>query len=287
MTIQKILVPLDGSLLADGALAPVKRLLQSADAEVVLLAVVPVGALDHGAEKHVEAVTEALLAQGCRATAQIAIGDPAACILDVARAIEPSLVVIATHARSGLARLAKGSVAETVLRKCPYPVLLVNPRAHAEADEGRLRRILVPLDGTELAAEVLPLAREIAQRHDAEVILFHAVDVSVVLDPVPAISPAETPRDVAKVFERFRDRLEGVNVRVVATPGEPVDAILEAAEDERVDLIAIATHGRSGPARWLKGSVAEEVARRAPCPVLVHVAGGRAFSPAEERRATG
>lgn len=278
--IQKILVPLDGSLLSDGALAPVKRLLHAEDATLVLLTVAPDAAAGVSARRHVEALARALEGDGIAAEARLAVGDPATRILEAADEIRPSLIALSTHARAGLERLARGSVAEKVLRRSPYPVLLVNPRSVAESREGRFRRILVPLDGSDRSAEVLPLAREIAKRHEGELVLLHSVDVGVYLDPVPAVSPAESPAEVERLFARFVQKAEGVPVRVRSTMGAPASSILEGASEEQADLIALTTHGRSGPSRWIYGSVAEQVVRKASCPVLVLRTGGFGSSEA-------
>ena len=286
MTIQKILVPVDGSLLADAALGAVRRILKTADAEVTLLTVVRESEIENArpgqdrvlqARQHLDGLRDALVAEGARAEGRVVVGDPATRILESARSLGPSLIALSTHGRTGLERFAHGSIAERILRHSPYPVLLVNPRSVAVPRDHRFRRILVPLDGSEFAAEVLPLAKELARLHASEIVLFHSVDVGVYLDPVPAVSPAETPADVERLFEKFKRRLEGVPVRVRSTMGEPASAILEAAESESVDLIALTTHGRSGPTRWLFGSIAEKVVRHAACPVLVHRTGGFTF----------
>jgi nucleotide-binding universal stress UspA family protein len=207
----------------------------------------------------------------------VEVGEPASRILDIARALRPSLVALSTHGRAGLERFARGSTAERVLRHSPFPVLLVNPRGLAAPKEGRFERILVPVDGSELAGEVLPLATEIARRHGSEVILFHAVDMAVYLDPVPGVSPVETPEQVASLLKTFSARVKDVPSRALSAQGSPAAAILDAADSNGADLIALTTHGRSGPSRWLFGSVAEQVVRHARSPVLVHRTGGFAF----------
>src|SRR5438552_367624 len=171
--LEKILVPLDGSELADRVLIQVRRLLVGKDAEVVLLRVVPEETIGkvHApgknplalARKHMDRIRDGLLEQGAQAKSRIVVGDAAAKILDVALEIEPSLIAMSTHGRSGVASLLRGSVAERVLRRSPHPLLVANPHALAGGGEVRMRKILVPLDGSELSAEILPLAIEIGK----------------------------------------------------------------------------------------------------------------------------
>lgn len=131
-------------------------------------------------------------------------------------------------------------------------------------------RILVPLDGSELAEAVLTQVRRLLFRKDAEVILVQAVSV-----------PPGIEADVGRVLETLRagaaayvagveGRLaaQGARVRSLVRVGGAGEVILRAAEEERAGLIAMSTHGRSGIARWVLGSVAEKVVRASPVPVL-------------------
>ena len=285
--IQKILVPLDSSPLADGVLGLLPRLLRSNDAEVTLFAVIPENVLGHAllqsrdptlvARRHLEDLCAALVKQGVRAVTSVVRGDPATLILQFARSIHPSIIALSTHGRTLLDGLPRGSTAEWILRHSPYPVLAVNPRA-VHAEQGRFRRILVPLDGSELSAEILPMVLEIGRLHESEIVLFHAIETGTYFDPMPAVYPAESFASVERLLEPFRQRLAGVSVSLRSTVGSAAASILEIAQSVNADLIALTTHGRSGPTRWLLGSVAEQVGRHASVPVLVHRAGGLAFS---------
>lgn len=142
------------------------------------------------------------------------------------------------------------------------------------------RKILVTLDGSPLAESVLPHAEALARQFDAEVILLQAVSLSAsmgwgISDPA-SVELVETLRET--VLGSARDymqeqvsRLEarGVRARSQVVEGGAVDTILHAADQLEVDLIAMATHGRSGMGRWVYGSVAERVLRGATRPVLL------------------
>ncbi|MGH8056178.1 MAG: universal stress protein [Candidatus Entotheonellia bacterium] len=132
------------------------------------------------------------------------------------------------------------------------------------------KRILVALDGSAQAETVLPYAQQLAKSHDAELVLFRvAVASSLALDPVVAwAGVVEEARDyIADLAERLR---EG-EVKITARTrwGDPVEEILAYVDEGHIDLITMTTHGRTGLKRWVLGSVAEHVLRRAPVPVLL------------------
>lgn len=277
--LKRILVPLDGSPLADRILTQVRRLLLRKDAEVVLLGVVDPGAPDpildlperlRRARDHLEGVRDGLVDQGAVVTVEAVAGDPARTIVERARRMDAELVAMSTHGRSGLSRLLRGSVAEAVVRASASPVLLANPRALDAAAEPRLGRILVPLDGSEVSLGILPAVEALARLHEAEVLLLR-VEWQVPIDIYPGTVALRPPGEVAALLEPHRRRLEerGLRARSLVTYGPEAAEILDAAERERVDLIAMSTHGRSGVSRWLLGSVAEAVLRHCARPLLL------------------
>jgi nucleotide-binding universal stress UspA family protein len=138
------------------------------------------------------------------------------------------------------------------------------------------KRVLVPVDGSGVAESILPFILEIASPSDLDVIL---LQVNGLIPPMAiegtryfAADDFEARRAEA---ERYLDLLGAelrnsrVRVHTRVRRGEPVDEILAAARDEAVDLIAMATRGRSGPARLLWGSITEAVVRRARVPVFL------------------
>lgn len=138
-----------------------------------------------------------------------------------------------------------------------------------------MHKILVPLDGSEHSEEALDWAREQARHTGAHLILLRAVQVPLVspsiwqsLEFVEALE-----KEVKEVQHELHAKTEelsrqGFTAQSVVLEEKPIEAILNTAESEKVDLIVLTTHGRSGPSRWLMGSVAEKVVRHAPCPVV-------------------
>ena len=138
------------------------------------------------------------------------------------------------------------------------------------------RRILWPTDFSELAKGALPHAVGLAADAGAELVMLHVVT------PPPPYSMPEIAGEVwtemlqkqraaaEKELHGLAEQVKGPNIqiRTVLAEGAPFDQILRTAERLRCDVIVIATHGHTGLAHAIIGSVAENVVRRAPCPVL-------------------
>lgn len=273
---KRILVPLDGSALSDRIVRHVRRLLVRNDFEIVLLGVVdPKGGAmaEQRARDHLEAVRDELVADGALASVEVAQGEPAQAIVDCAARKEASLVAMATHGRTGIARWLQGSVAEAVVRACPTPVFVSNPMAlDDDAAELDFERILVPLDGTEGSLGILPTVEAMARAYGSEVLLLR-VEWTVPMATYPAeLATLRAPAEVAQLLEPTRKRLEdaGVRARTLVAYGPEATEILDAADREGVDLVAMSTHGRQGVSRWLFGSIAEQVIRYCKHPLLVN-----------------
>jgi nucleotide-binding universal stress UspA family protein len=274
----KILVPLDGSTDSEQVLANLRMILRTGLHELVVLRVaampvsdvhfpIPVVELREEAERYVKAVCTRLGTEGVHATGHAVVGDAGSEILRCAAEQGVSLIAMSTHGRSGLSRLALGSVAEHVLRRADVPVWLVKP-----GQEGpiTIRTILVPLDGSERSATIVPVAADVAKWFGARIVLLHAFEKKK--EP-QELRPPQMPLKAPEA----RLREAGVEVKTDFLQGDPADAILEAARESGADLIALSSHGRTGLARLVLGSVAERVVRAAPLPVLVLRAGAAQF----------
>jgi nucleotide-binding universal stress UspA family protein len=180
--------------------------------------------------------------------------DTADTLLDAFRGLRPDLIVSATHARSGVARLLSGSVAEAVARNAAGPTLLlpIHCRGFVSHEDGRLRlqRVLVPagsVDETEQAIDAaFALALDAGQR-ELEIVLLHVADGR----PAPTVA---LPR--------------GWRLTPRAAAGPLAPAIIDAARELRPDLVVMATHGHDGIVDVLLGSVTERVLHGLACPLL-------------------
>ncbi|MGQ9545742.1 MAG: universal stress protein [Dehalococcoidia bacterium] len=137
------------------------------------------------------------------------------------------------------------------------------------------QKILVPLDGSDVAECVLPHVKAIALGCGTQAILLLRI-----IEPIPAETPPATDFEAvqkasAKAAQKYLAKIkaqlskEGLNVKAKVLTGRPADTIADFAQREKVDLIVVATHGRSGITRWLFGSVADRLVRSSPAPVLV------------------
>ena len=275
-----VLVPLDGSSLADGILGQLSPLLMNRKAKLLLLLVLAPGSSEEeeaAALRHLAEVTKGLAATGEDPEAILRSGDPADQILSVVDDYDAELIVMATHGRSGIARLIRGSVAERVLRNASVPVYLASPKGLTSRSDTspNFARVLLPLDGSKHSAAILPLVLPIVADSRAEVVLLHvSVPGTESLHPVPEVARKRAQAKAETALADVRDKLEasGLTVHVVGAFGDPAEELLKAIEHHEVDLLAMSSHGREGLSRWRFGSVAENVLRQARCPLLIRTA---------------
>lgn len=275
---RNVVVPLEGSELSLSVLGPLRRLLAPALAAagtggarrttrlgprlVLMRAVSEAGArAEHEfatARRELEEACAELERLGVAACVRVVRGEPVASILECAREHEADLVAMATHARTGAARLVMGSVAEEVLRRSETPLLLVNPHTF-RAPVTPVRRLLLALDGSTTSQAAAPIAAGVARASGAEVVLAH-------------VAPDDAAADLGRAALEHAASALGDDVAsraALVLGGDPAAALCELVERERAELIVMTTHGRQGLARAWLGSVAEEVVRNAVVPVLV------------------
>ena len=274
---RRILVPIDGSHCSDAAIEYALKLADSfgeltfANAIDVAAAVqtstTPYGG-DAGmlldtmnAERRVllDAACARARTAGVAALSVELSGSPVAAIVELIPQIGADAIVMGTHGRHGLARVALGSVAEGVLRRSSVPTFVVHAHDLLEHDaDVPMRRIVAAVDGSDAARAAAAFAVDLAAACGAELVFVH-VD--------------EGPRDVAaeQALDRARElaAIAGIRSNVVHGYGNASDAILTVAATIHADGIAIGTHGRAGPARIVLGSVVARVVLASPIPVVV------------------
>jgi nucleotide-binding universal stress UspA family protein len=273
----RILVPLDGSPLAETILFEARRLYAHVGSEILLFrAAVPpptetaplvTSDLEESARVYLERIRDRLESLGVPSRIVLRIGMSAEAILGAAREEAVSLVAMATHGRTGLARLLMGSVCERVIRSSPVPVLAVRPFWSYDVVEDPdprtrpIKAILVPLDPTGYSTEVLDAVSPVAREFGATIVLLHAI---------PEGKPGQTSPssgDLASAESTLGK--QGIPTVLLEETGPPARRIVEVCREHQVDLIAMATHGRKGLPRLREGSVTESVLRHAQVPLLV------------------
>ncbi|MDP7255207.1 MAG: universal stress protein, partial [Planctomycetota bacterium] len=276
--------------LSDRVIDHVKRLLKHEDAEVMFLRVLTGGVpgeqdrlfMDETEtpRAHLQRLMRSLSEQGVRVRSLFSAGDPASQILTVSERYKPSLIAMTTHGRSGLQRWLRGSVAERVLRQTRFPLLLAHPGPSGRngTENSLFRRILVPIDEVQESLAVLPLVRKFAKLNDSQVRLLHVHGLA----PHSALGIEKEQKNLRRSFRPQQLLLEnvGLNVELEIRHGVAAAEIINAIEEHQPDLVAMATHGRSGPSRWAFGSVAEKVIRHCEFPLLIQRTAKVARDPA-------
>jgi nucleotide-binding universal stress UspA family protein len=274
----RILVPLDGSELSEAILPLVGGSKPAWAVDVLLIRTLgpeaPAGpSAESEAQAYLATRARTLEGAGLRVRCEVWHGDPAQTIVNAGVRAGVSLVAMTTHGRRGLDRLRFGSVAETVVRKASVPVLLV--RGQVRWPGHRPPRILVPVDGSERSAAIIPIVARLARPLQAVTELVHVLPAQPPVEyQAPALSlPGGGPGRAAAMayLERAGAPLAAQDVKIerVILEGPPAIVITRHAADVGADLVAMSTHGRSGVARLLVGSVAEQVLRTTDVPVLL------------------
>jgi nucleotide-binding universal stress UspA family protein len=279
--ITKVMVPLDGSALAERALPCARQLAGAVHAEVHLVRVtepawantwgpapmyVPAGLYDEltqteerVAAAYLKVAAEPAEQAGLRVRIEHLMGSPASTLLEYEREAGIDLVAMCSHGRSGLSRFALGSVAEYLLRHGKAPVLLVR----AFGEPVRLDEVVLPLDGSARGDAELAMVRSLLPVGMREVTLLQVVE--------SADKGLEAERYLAEIVHRQPGQGVGATWRSRVVQGDPATAILEAARPNK--LVVMASHVRPAVTRWALGSVADRVARGGAAGVLVLRAG--------------
>lgn len=293
----KILIPLDTSSLAEGVLHYLPQFAVKEQVELLLVGAIEPNMyayamasdepllisrlmedIEQSFRQYLTGVQQRLLSEGYRVSTHLLYGDAAQCISDVATKEKCDLIAMTTHGRTGFSRWMLGSVADRVLRTADQPILLL--RADLDLSTPyTVKHILLALDGSELAEQALPLAENVARQSNADVTMLHVLQQLTTWEK-QLLSQTHLPTEAYETEQmvnartyltQMRDRLHmaQVNSSFEIVAGEPAKAILDRAEADKIDLIVMSSHGRSGYSRWAYGSVAAKVLHGAQCPVLL------------------
>lgn len=197
-------------------------------------------------------------------------------ILRYAEENDISLIVMGTCGRSALGRFFFGSTAEKVVRHSHCPVLTVLEEPSKYIKTGKYDKILLPTDYSDTSKKAIPWAVSLAENHDAELILFHAIEENIppqyYAGGITSIFELdrELKKRATKALDLFVEEFKGKKIKTkkVVVEGKSDEEIVKYAKKNNVDLIVLASHGHSGIERVLLGSTTERVVRKAPCPVL-------------------
>ncbi len=284
LKIQEILIPLDGSTAAESVLPYLRDLAPKFGSRVHILGV-GIGRktrrVNRLIEDYVSRTANRLQSENIKAEPVISYGIAADKILDFTTEKEIDLIIMTTHGRSGITRWWMGSVAEKVISEATAPVLLIrSKRSSTTGATDKLNfphKILAPLDGSDIGESALPYAETIAANSRSSINLLQVISPPGTVE-ANLLGGPDWRKFVKAMHDAGEDYLKGVaeriggkNIKVtyeVAT-GDPADKIVEYAADKGVSMIAMSTHGRTGIARWVLGSVADKVLHGARIPILL------------------
>lgn len=267
MTLNKIMVPLDGSQLAEMALPIAVSLAEKSGSTVCLVSVAsgkPGDLMYDDSELYLEEVSETLRQSGLSSCFHIGTGVAVDTIVQVTDEEDVDLIVMTTRGRSGIARGILGSVTDAVISGVSIPVYVVrsDTAKGAETRPETDSSVIVPLDGSELAETALDTAIAFAQSTLSPIYLLRVVDENA----------SSEVKDVAGTYlERLSEKL--AKQKVLAIPelmcGHAGESIIRSMNRRPGSVVVMTTRGAGGLTRWVRGSVADWLVRRAPGPIMV------------------
>ena len=276
-----ILVPLDGSSLAECVLPHISALAQGSHPQISLLRVLnaagdatrprPVDPFDWQirraeAETYLKDIAQRLEKAGLAATTYVVEGKAAQAVIEFANQQDVDLLVMSSHGQSGMSGWNVSSVVQKVILRVQRSVMIV--RAYAAPAESQptvqYRRILLPLDGSQRAESALANVSGLAQAHEALVLVAHVIQKPEMPRRTPPSQEdlqlseqvvERNRREVTQYLADLKNRLDvNLDVRVLVS-GQVVTALQEVADKENIDLVVMSAHGYSGQSKWPYGSV--------------------------------
>lgn len=292
-TLQRILVPVDGSESADKAITLALQLAQEHEAELLFCHAVDYAgiaaesamagavdltgtfaALDESAHEILGAATVRAKASSMISHAFKLEGRSATAVVTFAIERTVDAIVMGSRGLGGIPHLLLGSTAEGVLRAATVPVFVV----HANSHVGKFRRIAVALDDSEPADAASAFATELAVRSGSRMAFLNVIDSAALHDQILRFGGyAETlqseweaeSKAMVDLAARQAKSAGIAEAEGIVAFGAPSEELLARIKSMHADLIAIGTHGRRGLRRLMMGSVAEEIVRKSSVPVVV------------------
>jgi nucleotide-binding universal stress UspA family protein len=292
---QRILVPMDGSSLAECVLPHILAIGKSFEAEITLLRVLdPVGAVTRPrpvdpldwqirkaeAETYLKSLAERFQGSGLQIDVEVREGKAAESVIEFARSSNADLILLSSHGQSGISGWNISSVVQKIILRAQTSVMIVRAYHPAIQELERMcyGRILLPLDGSQRAENVLPTAATLARQHKALVLVAHIVHHPEMPRRTP---PAQEDIDLAnQVVERNRVEAENylheiqsrldARVETRLLVHDSASAALHAlVEQEKVDLVILSAHGYTGDTRWPYGSLVISFIAYGSTPLLI------------------
>ena len=302
---KRLIVPLDGSKLAEIALPYAEEIARHLGSEVILVNVrTSVEKLDKPEYREYLSRMAAVTEQNIKKSADKPVGEkvkvasavigepsllqhPAEHIVNYAVKENASLIIMATHGRTGISHWALGSTAEKVVRICKCPVMLIRAGARPVTSV-HFENIMVPLDGSKEGEASLAYIENFASSIKAKIKLMNIVEMpyrflaaptpvgyysgeGLIRVPYNAEELKPIKAAAAKYIESVSAKLTAAGIKNTSEVriGSPGEEIVEAEEESHPDLLVMSSHGQSGFGRFDFGSVAEKVLHKGTAPILM------------------
>ena len=296
-----ILVPLDGSQLSECVLPNIATIARAFDSEITLLRVLQKNQESASAklfdllnwqikkaaaEHYIEKIKVQFQEAGLRAQTALLEGLVAEGITEFAQSQRSNLIILSSHGHSGLTQWGISSIAQKIILSAPTSVLII--RAHQYgAHPGELknpslfRHILIPLDGSQRAENVLPIITQLARMQKSQI---HLVQIVQTPEMARQLPPAPEDVDLCSRFvernqeeaehylEQMKSRsyLDGIEVQThLVTSDNATVALHQLVEQENIDLVTLSAHGFSGNLQWPYGSLVSNFIMYGKVPLLI------------------
>jgi nucleotide-binding universal stress UspA family protein len=288
---QKILIPLDGSETAERVIPYAEEIIARFGGQIILASVSELlhkvagnfypAYVSRIAEQVQNQLKEWSPQKETWVHSEILFGKPADEILRYSNELDVDIIAMTSRGSTNSGAWPLGSTAEKILRATNRPVLLVRaPTSGAGLQQKKLiKKILVPLDGSQLSEIALPHASALSQNLNAELILVRAIEpdlqsFGVYESRQPQLTHEEKERLKSGVLSYLENaavplKQSGLKVSTRVDFAHPADFITDFAVENSLDLIVMSTHGETGISRWVLGSVTDKVVHTGDTPVLV------------------
>jgi nucleotide-binding universal stress UspA family protein len=284
--LEKILVPLDGSPLGENTLVYAAELAIALGSEVQMVC----ATARHDEETnrmcclYLQKLAEQMYTQvkqgnpGANVKTVVVNGEAADALLGFAVKEEIGLIILSSHGHSGIMPWSMGSTANKVVQRSQVPILLVKPDGTQKRKAGLFRKILVPLDGSPMGETALPYVLKIATALKSEVIFLLVVET---VQHVHTIGGRDTIIFHDQVIEQLKKEAtsylesaagkigNNIKIQTILKVGDAAQEIIKVAAEEKVDITAMSSHGKSGITRWVLGSVTNKILQAGKTPLLL------------------
>ncbi len=285
---KKILLPLDGSKLAEQVFPHIAKIAVNFDSEVTLVSVCEPEESEYGhvCRLYIGSETEKFRgiidkAANVKVSQAVLEGKAAEKILEYARGNGIDLIIVSSHGRSGVSPWSLGSTVNKILHKVGVPLIIVKAKEKADdtAESTLFNRILVPLDGSPKSAMVLPHVIELTKKIESEVVFFQAVEAGHHIHTIGGLDyipfkdrDLDKMREKAEVYfnevsQDFKDTK--AKIKYEFRFGDPAKEIIKVANEIDASMVALASHVHSGIESWFYGSVTNKLLQSTTKSVLL------------------